>query len=534
MARYNWIALVFLCLLGSAWAINIELGTRALVQPDGTRFSVREYADEFGHYLAAERGFVVKDETTGYYYYARYDSNGHATPSALRVGRDDASSDVVRLAEENYQALKQMAWRFRGGGSLAGAAGTRGAMTFPESLLVILVEFSDVKHQNNDDWPMEGLTGGDKDDGDANTEDYPEYRVSDFEAMLFGDNYTHSPDDEMAFGSMRQYYEDMSRGTYTLKGKVVNQVREDDSDIPIWVTLGNTKSYYHRPDGNIPTGEKDSEAKRSFRDAVMAAAASQQGIDTTTSATRKLCIIYAGNKYSSGGLHPHYWANRYIMSERTASSSGVEINDAEFSPIGTHCHEFGHVLGLADYYHERNYRVWGLMANGGHKGGGANPSPLSPHLRSLLGWLTPTEVTGFMENETLSYSSDQDDVYRIRSSSDQNDFFLIENRQADESWNKGLEDGLLIWHIKDFPDVPEAEEDWVDLIEADNRPNGPDAGDPFPGSTGNRNLTDFTSPSSRRFANPFYPDLRYNFTFIRGRTTMRNSLLLTPFDRRII
>ena len=68
MTRYNWIALVLLCSLGTAWAINVESGTKDLVQPDGTRFSVREYMDEYGHYLVAERGFVVQDATTGYYY----------------------------------------------------------------------------------------------------------------------------------------------------------------------------------------------------------------------------------------------------------------------------------------------------------------------------------------------------------------------------------------------------------------------------------------------------------------------------------
>ena len=106
MARYNWIASVLLCSLGAAWADYIELGTRELVQPDGTRFTVRESADEFGHYLAAAAGYVIQDITTGYYYYARYDSNGNVTPSALQVGRDDASEDVAQLAWDNRRALR--------------------------------------------------------------------------------------------------------------------------------------------------------------------------------------------------------------------------------------------------------------------------------------------------------------------------------------------------------------------------------------------------------------------------------------------
>ncbi|MCE2449746.1 MAG: hypothetical protein J4F35_15610 [Candidatus Latescibacteria bacterium] len=132
MARYNWIAIVLLCSFGPTWAANQELGTRELVQPDGTRFTVRESADEFGHYLAAAAGYVIQYITTGYYYYARYDSNGNVTPSALQVGRDDASEDVAQLAWDNRRALREMAWQFHGDGSPAGAAGKSSAITFPE------------------------------------------------------------------------------------------------------------------------------------------------------------------------------------------------------------------------------------------------------------------------------------------------------------------------------------------------------------------------------------------------------------------
>ena len=205
MIRHTLIAIALLCSLQAAWAIHEELGTRVLIQPDGTRFSVRESVDEFAHYLAVDAGYVVQDTITGYYHYARYDSEGNVTPSTLRVGRDDASSDVENLARENEQVLQDMARKLHGVESLSDAAGTASSITFPESLLVILVEFSDVKHQNNKDWPMAALPGDEKADNS-------EYTVSDFETMLFGANYTGtgaSPDGETVYGSMRQYYEDM-------------------------------------------------------------------------------------------------------------------------------------------------------------------------------------------------------------------------------------------------------------------------------------------------------------------------------------
>ena len=51
--------------------------------------------------------------------------------------------------------------------------------------------------------------------------------------MLFGDNYTGvngSPDGEAVYGSMRQYWADMSKSTYRLKGKVANK---DTDDVPV-------------------------------------------------------------------------------------------------------------------------------------------------------------------------------------------------------------------------------------------------------------------------------------------------------------
>ena len=127
MARPGALSIVFL-LAVRALAINEEMGTRTLVQPDGTRFPVREYVDEFGHYLVA----------------------------------------------------------------------------------------------------------------------YPEYTVSDFETMLFGDAYTGergSPDQEAVYGSMRQYWADMSKGALTS-----GPTREQK----FWVRERNHPASRRPPSGSCP------------------------------------------------------------------------------------------------------------------------------------------------------------------------------------------------------------------------------------------------------------------------------------------
>ena len=126
-----------------------------------------------------------------------------------------------------------------------------------------------------------------------------------------------------------------------------------------------------------------------------------------------------------------------------------------------------------------------------------------------------------MVEEELSYSADrefyQNDVYKIVSSTDPSDFFLIENRQTGEGWNQALaldgsEDGggLLIWHIG--LGYSSRKDDYIDLIEADGSAFDRRTsyyGDLFPGSTGKTALTDFTTPNSRKWgtdSDPTTPD----------------------------
>ena len=66
--------------------------------------------------------------------------------------------------------------------------------------------------------------------------------------------------------------------------------------------------------------------------------------------------------------------------------------------IGTFCHEFGHVLGLPDYYHTTSttYKAtledWSIMDAGGYNNFGRTPPTYSVYDRFYLGWLTPEQI----------------------------------------------------------------------------------------------------------------------------------------------
>lgn len=350
------------------------------------------------------------------------------------------------------------------------------------------MEFSDIRHRNLNDWPMD-LGYGDE------LESYTEFTRSEFENLFFSSNIynTTSPDGDPVYGSMRDYFSDMSQSAFSLTGTVLNQ-NQPGTNVPLWVVLPNTKMYYHNQDY---AGYFDQ-----FKTAVLSAAQSQQGIIPVLDATHKLCILYAGNMYADGQLHPATSGHVFIGSERFKyPPSGIprnsEVNAATFTHIGVHCHEFGHILGLGDqYYYPYTYGLWGLMGNGGNKGGnsdnlrGNNPAPIVPKQRYDLGWLTFQNVDSKMLNAQVPYALNT--VYKIKGSYS-SEYILVENRQTGSGWNRFLPPGgLLVWRIYGST---------VDLIEAVSRAasQGANDSDPFPGSGNVRTVSDFTFSSNCKF-----------------------------------
>ncbi|NUM68575.1 immune inhibitor A [candidate division KSB1 bacterium] len=144
------------------------------------------------------------------------------------------------------------------------------------------------------------------------------YAPADFEQMLFSEGYTYvSPaPGEPAFGSLRDYYLAMSNGMLSVTGQAFN-----------WVQADSNKSYYERH-GNLRF------------EAINKSGVSLADFDGYV-------VIYAGTVGPSGSnLWPQAFSTggklHYVMSEKWLSRY-------EFAPIGVHCHEFGHLLGLPDF-----------------------------------------------------------------------------------------------------------------------------------------------------------------------------------------
>ena len=239
-------------------------------------------------------------------------------------------------------------------------------------------------------------------------------------------------------------------------------------------------------------------------------------------------FVHSGRGGETGGayiwshrwVYSGWWGAPYETNDMGADGTPIKVNDYIMQPaanaagglieIGVFSHEFGHALGLPDLY-DTDYTSsgvgdWCLMA-GGSWTTPSSPVHMSAWCKEMLGWvvpITPTENILNMEFPNVEENSfvvklwthGELDPYFGSYSHGQDvgqEYFLIENRQYIGTEQHIPGDGLLIWHV-DNSLWTNSDEDhrMVDVIAADDHFFGSNAGDPWPGTTINRNF-DFES-----------------------------------------
>ncbi|MBD3277866.1 MAG: M6 family metalloprotease domain-containing protein, partial [Candidatus Aegiribacteria sp.] len=238
-------------------------------------------------------------------------------------------------------------------------------------------------------------------------------------------------------------------------------------------------------------------------------------------------VIYAG---TFDGTPQTIWPHAWSLPGGGRDFDGVTVysfsvqNEFESvpgdKPANTLCHEFGHVMGLPDLY-DYDYDsfgigYWGMMSFGVHNDNGWNPAHLCAWSRIGLGILSPVNVTasGFYDVPSVEESGT---VYRLwTGGSGGNEYYLVENRRPIGYDSHLPGHGILIWHVDDsqnsndnqwYPGYTSYGNYRVALEQADGLwqmeqyINGGDAGDPFPGPSG-QNADTFnywTIPDSRDY-----------------------------------
>jgi len=246
------------------------------------------------------------------------------------------------------------------------------------------------------------------------------------------------------------------------------------------------------------------------------------------------------HKYSLGALGPLYTTNdpsarggniRIGPYHLVAGVGGFNCTDpSQIMGIGTASHELGHGLGLPDLYdvsgQSQGVGEWGLMGSANYRSL-FSPGHFEAWSKERLGWVVVRELTA-PGTYSLGPVVPSDTVFLIRprGANPRGEYFLLENKQAFGSDVYNLTvggsstgpklGGLLVWHIDSLKiattglgqgnSVNAGFPHGVQLIQADSlnqldKPssfggNRGDAGDPYPGRTGNRRLSRTTNPAA--------------------------------------
>lgn len=185
-------------------------------------------------------------------------------------------------------------------------------------------------------------------------------------------------------------------------------------------------------------------------------------------------ILYAGKGQNYGGGPGSIWPHQWSLSDMGADY-GVEwgtpytltaggqtwtidrygcfaelTGTGTYGTFGTLCHEYGHCLGLPDFYYNGSTSVvrgWDVMDYGNNNAGGYCPPGYSAHERMYLGWLTPVELTTPQTVGHMQALADGPEAYIIRNDGHPQEFYVLENRQP-VGWDRSLPgSGLVVFHV---------------------------------------------------------------------------------------
>ena len=509
------LAPTFTCLLLlaggiEAGAVPADPSLRRIVQKDGSVITVRLCGDErFHYYLSPDSVPLVQRD--GLFYYAAFDKDG-LVPSSMRAsdvsGRTEAERAFVAGIDKtaSLRRIGDMARAMRrpSGSPLrvtgVQQSGVQSRVAFPTSgeqrALALLVTFPKTTA-----------------DGSATEFESDDPRQL-FDDMLNSQGFSH----DGATGSVHDYFYDASNGKFSLNFDVYGPVElsKDISfygknlqggDLNAWnMVIEACQQLDGEIDFSLYDRNKDGVVDNIY---VFYAGLGEATGGESYTVWQHAAEIEAitGNKYYFDGVQ----VNRYACSSelRNIVNPSTGINEPHFEGIGTVCHEFTHVLGFPDLY-DTSYSgyespgSWSIMDIGSHSNNGHTPPTYSAYERMSLGWLSPEDIDGSPRDIML------DNIFtgkalRIATPENEDEYFILENRQQ-TGWDEYLPGhGLLVWHINYDADL------WVSnkvnssgfhtgvtVLPADGltgestRP-----GDAFPGTSNVTSLTDDTHPSLR-------------------------------------
>lgn len=429
-ARILLLFLLSLIVTG-AYAARGETESEKFRQPDQTILTV--YWEENGprHALYTEDGYRIVRNAAGGFVYAI--QKEQAVVAGTQLAHDKAQRDPQEcrfLLSVSVMLRTSFPLTNRQARSLAIDEPAAKPNPFPTKgkvkTLVLLVSFSDLPFAVTD--PLQA-----------------------FSRSLNEAGYS----DNGATGSVRDYYLENSNGSF-----------EPDFDVVGPVVLSGTSDYYGRDSADFDYHAPDMVWEACQQADALFNTDFTQYDQNGDGALDNVFVIYAGYDQaqypSSSDL---VWSHKYTLSGKVAidgkkiytyacTSELRKNNGVNPASIGTFCHEFGHVIGLPDFYKTVGNGVavmknYFLMDSGNYNNDGNTPPYLSAIERMLMDWMTPD----VMSNKAVTYSLPsirENKAFQIPTSTP-GEYFLLETR-APLKWDntsqiEGLGYGLLIYHV---------------------------------------------------------------------------------------
>ena len=445
--------------IASGFAAKAHTALTTITQSDGSQLTIRLHGDEhFSWYSTADDVLLVQVGSN--YYVAQVEEDGtlKATPQLAHNAGERGTVEEQVINNQNKEKFLNLLNAEPQ--ALAKPIGTVNPAYFPHTgspkALVILVEFQDVKFRSQD--PVATFTHYLK---GAEGEDAPE-----------ANNAYVTKKGMVNYGSVSQYFHDMSQGNFTPQFDIVGPI-----------TVSQNSAYYGENVGN----STDTNFAKMIAEACMGVSSKVNFADydqNNDEYVDLVYVIYAGysesfNGNSSDCLWPKSGTNAFyepgtsnllkldgkkicrygINNELNATSTNLVEGKPYLNGIGLFCHEFSHTMGLPDLYptvetsrvDNQNPEYWDLMDGGEYTYSGYFPTPYSPWEMDVMGWTTPKELGDEAKQVSLtSYASDRT-AYKING--ENNEYLLIQNIQTDGWWSgitKAFKTGMLVWRI-DYP-----------------------------------------------------------------------------------
>ena len=409
MKKFFLLVFAALCFGFVAHAVPAYRGLIRHTQPDGSVIMIRVHGDEFCHWVTDASGQVLEMGADGYY---------RPASSASLSSRRAAAQ--VRRAEANA--------RRRSSPAKAGiASGTK-------HFLVILVQFSDVKFANEST------------------------AQQDFTNLLNQQGYSVNG----GTGSARDFYYDNSHGAFTPIFDVYGPV-----------TLDNNRAYY----GGNDSGGNDLRPEVAVQQGCQKVN-SQFNVDFSQydndgdGEVDLVFMYYAGKGEADSDVEDAIWPHQWELSSGGISLTldgktvdkyactneivGYGTYENQMCGIGTACHEFGHAMGLPDFY-DTDYTdnsqsaamfFFSTMDFGSYNNDGRTPPYFTIEERIILGWITePDAYREFSASGNYTIGSVDNNIAYRTLTDKEGEYFVYECRGSN-GWDSGLDaHGLIVTHV---------------------------------------------------------------------------------------